>query len=77
MLLLSQEMLDVYGKKEKFPLVKNSTPQQLANQMGVTMQTISLIEKGSYNLPLNLFLEICYAVGKTLDEVIWIDKGEK
>ncbi|WP_231480012.1 helix-turn-helix transcriptional regulator [Rossellomorea vietnamensis] len=41
----------------------------MANQMGVTMQTISLIEKGSYNLPLNLFLEICYAVGKTLDEV--------
>ncbi|MCA0149567.1 transcriptional regulator [Rossellomorea sp. DA94] len=49
----------------------------MANQMGVTMQTISLIEKGSYNLSLNLFLEICYAVGKTLDEVMWIDKGEK
>ncbi|MCR8848008.1 helix-turn-helix transcriptional regulator [Rossellomorea sp. SC111] len=55
---------------------KNLTQQQLANQVGVTRQTISLIEKGSYNPSLNLCLEICYAVGKTLDEVFWNEKGE-
>ncbi len=53
------------------------TQQELAAQVGVTRQTISLIEKGAYNPSLNLCLEICYAVHKTLDDVFWIEKGEK
>ncbi|WP_201712839.1 helix-turn-helix transcriptional regulator [Rossellomorea arthrocnemi] len=56
---------------------KNLTQQLLANKVGVTRQTISLIEKGAYNPSLNLCLEICYVVGKTLDEVFWIEKGEE
>ena len=51
------------------------TQQQLAEKVGVTRQTISLIEKGNYNPTLKLCLEICYAVNKSLDEVFWIDKG--
>ncbi|WP_449290090.1 helix-turn-helix transcriptional regulator [Oceanobacillus locisalsi] len=50
------------------------TQQQLAEKTGVTRQTISLIEKGNYNPTLNLCLEICYAVNKTLDEVFWREK---
>jgi len=50
--------------------------QQLADQIGVTRQTISLIEKGSYNPTLRLCLEICYAVNQSLDELFWIDKEE-
>lgn len=55
----------------------NLTQQQLAEKVGVTRQTISLIEKGKYNPTLKLCLEICYAVNKTLDEIFWIDKGEE
>lgn len=51
------------------------TQQQLAEKIGVTRQTISLIEKGKYNPSLKLCLDICYAVNKTLDEVFWIEKG--
>ena len=51
------------------------TQQQLAEKVGVTRQTISLIEKGKYNPTMKLCLEICYAVNKSLDEVFWIDKG--
>ena len=50
------------------------TQQQLAEKIGVTRQTISLIEKGKYNPTLKLCLDICYAVNKTLDEVFWIEK---
>ncbi|GAA0302618.1 putative transcriptional regulator [Gracilibacillus halotolerans] len=50
------------------------TQQQLAEKIGVTRQTISLIEKGKYNPTLKLCLEICYAVNKSLDEVFWIEK---
>ncbi|WP_338449773.1 helix-turn-helix transcriptional regulator [Niallia oryzisoli] len=51
------------------------TQQQLAEKIGITRQTISLIEKGKYNPTLKLCLDICYAVNKTLDEVFWIEKG--
>ena len=50
------------------------TQQQLAQKTGVTRQTISLIEKGTYNPSLKLCLEICYAVHQTLDELFWIEK---
>ncbi|KAB8126009.1 helix-turn-helix transcriptional regulator [Gracilibacillus oryzae] len=50
------------------------TQQQLADKVGVTRQTISLIEKGKYNPTLKLCLEICYAVNKSLDEVFWVEK---
>lgn len=55
------------------------TQQQLAEKIGVTRQTISLIEKGKYNPTLKLCLDICYAVNKTLDELFWPDKesGDK
>lgn len=50
------------------------TQQELAEKIGVTRQTISLIEKGKYNPTLKLCLDICYAVNKTLDEVFWVRK---
>ncbi|MCJ8013982.1 helix-turn-helix transcriptional regulator [Paenibacillus sp. KQZ6P-2] len=48
------------------------TQQQLADQTGVTRQTISLIEKGSYNPSLKLCLDICHALNRTLDELFWV-----
>lgn len=53
------------------------TQQELAEKVGVTRQTISLIEKGKYNPTLRLCLEICYAVNKSLDELFWIDEEER
>ncbi|WP_458121951.1 helix-turn-helix transcriptional regulator [Paenibacillus sp. Z6-24] len=52
------------------------TQQQLADRTGVTRQTISLIEKGSYNPTLRLCLEICYAVNQSLDELFWTDRED-
>ncbi|MFA9559705.1 helix-turn-helix transcriptional regulator [Evansella sp. AB-rgal1] len=52
----------------------NLTQQQLAEKIGVTRQTISLIEKGKYNPTLKLCLEICHTVNKTLDELFWAEK---
>ncbi|MFT8318742.1 MAG: helix-turn-helix transcriptional regulator [Sporolactobacillus sp.] len=53
------------------------TQLQLAEKTDVTRQTISLIEKGKYNPSLKLCLAICYAVGKSLDELFWIGEGEE
>lgn len=53
------------------------TQVQLAEKTGVTRQTVSLIEKGKYNPTLKLCLSICYAVGKSLDQLFWVNEGEK
>lgn len=50
------------------------TQQQLAEKIGVTRQTISLIEKGKYNPTLKLCLDICYTVDKKLDEIFWVER---
>lgn len=48
--------------------------QALADLVGVSRQTISAIEKGSYNPTINLCIAICKALNKTLDELFW-DEG--
>ncbi|ESE30977.1 DNA-binding helix-turn-helix protein [Eubacterium brachy ATCC 33089] len=49
----------------------NMKQADLANAIGVTRQTISLIESGNYNPTLNLCLAICKTLNKTLDELFW------
>ena len=43
----------------------------LAKRIGVTRQTIGMIESGDYNPTLKLCLAICKELGKTLDELFW------
>ena len=50
---------------------KDLSQEQLAEQLGVTRQTIGLIESGSYNPTLKLCVDICKALDKTLDELFW------
>jgi putative transcriptional regulator len=45
--------------------------QQLADIVGVTRQTINLIESGNYNPSLKLCIEICKALNKTLNDLFW------
>jgi putative transcriptional regulator len=75
---LFEEGLHHLENKVKLARIQVSlTQQQLAEKIGVTRQTISLIEKGKYNPTLKLCLDICYAVNKTLDEVFWIEQGSE
>ena len=58
--------------KVKIARVENKVSQQeLANRVGVTRQTIGLIEKGKYNPTLNLCIKIAKTLGKTLDDLFW------
>ncbi|MGF2384796.1 helix-turn-helix transcriptional regulator [Lentilactobacillus otakiensis] len=52
------------------------TQRELAEKVGVTRQTISLIEKGQYNPTINLCLRICYVLNKKLDDIFWVDERE-
>jgi putative transcriptional regulator len=50
---------------------KDLNQEALAKLVGVTRQTIGLIESGGYNPTLNLCISICKALGKTLDQLFW------
>ena len=54
---------------------KDLTQEELADLVGVTRQTIALIEAGKYNPTLKLCLSISKVLNKSLDELFWI--GEK
>lgn len=50
---------------------RDLTQKKLADQVGVSRQTINAIEQGEYNPTIKLCRAICRAVGKTLDELFW------
>ena len=52
---------------------KDLTQQELADRVGVTRQTIGLIEAGKYNPTLKLCLMLARVTGKTLDELFWME----
>ena len=54
---------------------KDMSQEALADAVGVSRQTIGLIESGDYNPSLKLCVLICKALGKTLDELFW--EGEE
>jgi len=45
--------------------------EQLAEKVGVTRQTIGMIEAGNYNPSLKLCIAICKFLNKTLDDLFW------
>ena len=49
------------------------TQQQLADLVGVTRQTVGLIEANRYNPTLKLCHMLAEATQKTLDDLFWIE----
>ena len=50
---------------------KEISQEQLAKMVGVTRQTIGMIEAGKFNPSLQLCIAICRALGKTLNDLFW------
>lgn len=55
-------------------LEREMSQEDLAQAVGVTRQTISMVESGKYNPTLKLCVAICRALGRTLDELFWEDE---
>ncbi|MDP4094541.1 MAG: helix-turn-helix transcriptional regulator [Bacillota bacterium] len=66
------------GKKNiKLKLARvemNMSQEQLADEIGVTRQTIGLIESGNYNPTIKLCISICKVLGKTLNDIFWTEE---
>lgn len=57
-------------------VAKDLSQDDLAKLVGVSRQTIGLIEQGKYNPSLNLCVAICKALSKTLDDLFWEEDEE-
>ncbi len=58
--------------KMKFARMEKDISQiELAKRVGVTRQTIGMIEAGDYNPTLKLCIAICKELGKTLNDIFW------
>lgn len=66
------------NKKMKIARMEQDMNQEaLAKAVGVTRQTIGMIESGNYNPTLNLCIAICDALGKTLNDLFWLAPEER
>lgn len=60
------------NKKMKIARIEMDMSQEdLANVVGVTRQTIGMIESGKYNPTLKLCISICKSLNKTLNDLFW------
>ena len=55
--------------------LKDMSQGELAEKVHVSRQTIVAIEKGGYNPTINLYIRICKALDKTLDDLFWEDEA--
>lgn len=56
---------------------KDLSQEQLAEVVGVTRQTIGLIEAGNYNPTLKLCIAICKTLDRSLNDIFGRNKGEQ
>lgn len=52
-------------------LKKNLSQADLAKRIGVSRQTINMIENGAYNPTIELCIKICKELGVTLNDLFW------
>lgn len=75
-IIITARREDMKNKKLKIARIECDMSQEdLANRVGVTRQTIGLIESGNYNPTLKLCIEICKALNKTLNDLFWEEQS--
>lgn len=50
---------------------KGLSQAELAKMIGVSRQTINMIENGDYNPTIALCIKLCRALDKTLNDIFW------
>lgn len=70
--IIDKDGLQMTNSKLKLTRTASGLSQaELAKRVGVSRQTINMIENGDYNPTIGLCIRICQVLGKTLDELFW------
>lgn len=67
-------MKELCNRLKEIRLAKGLTQEALAEQVGVTRQTIIAIEKAKFVPSVKLALEIASVLGVSLDLLFWLEK---
>jgi len=67
------EDLDIVNSLKLARVAQGWSQAELADRVGVTRQTIGLIEAGRYNPTLKLCLALARATDRTLNDLFWIE----
>ena len=60
-------------KLKQARLAKNLSQTELAKRIGVSRQTINMIENEAYNPTIELCIKICKELDVTLNDLFWED----
>lgn len=69
--------IEIGNKVRAARAIAGMTQQELASAVGVTRQTIGLIEADKYNPTIKLCLLIAHVTGLGLDELFWVERIEE
>ena len=58
-------------KMKQTRIEKKLSQTELARRVGVSRQTVNMIENGDYNPTIALCIRICRELGVTLDDLFW------
>lgn len=58
-------------KMKQTRIEKKLSQAELARRVGVSRQTVNMIENGDYNPTIALCIRICRELGVTLDDLFW------
>ncbi|NLD18960.1 MAG: helix-turn-helix transcriptional regulator [Clostridiales bacterium] len=56
---------------------RDMTQKKLADEVGISRQTMNAIEQGDYNPTIKLCRAICRALNRSLDELFWEDEDDE
>lgn len=68
-------MITINNKMKRARQAKSISQTELAKLIGVSRQTINMIENGDYNPTIALCIKICRALDKTLDDLFWEEEN--
>lgn len=68
-------MITINNKMKQARQAKSISQTELAKLIGVSRQTINMIENGDYNPTIALCIKICRALDKTLDDLFWEEQN--
>ncbi len=58
-------------KMREARIAKNMSQTELAKRIGVSRQTVNMIENGAYNPTIELCVRLCRELGVTLNDLFW------
>lgn len=69
--------MPLYNKVKDFRLQHGMNQQELGSKIGVSRQTISLIERGDYNPSITVCLKLAHILGTTVEGLFQYEEDDR